>query len=365
MTDFKKIKLVVSDDKLLHVDPRQLVLASTEKPPTFPEGNPTFTAGFDQTHPSYRESADEQVSLQTAEAAATFGFVGGAIEAHKVGEAGVVTDGRRRTRHFALANELQAPDRDAKVIAAKWNLPLDEVKAVLKRVPVSETPMLVDVKLTEEDDYDAYLRGTILNHHRGTVNPLQEAREIQRAVELSGKKAPEVLPQIALAYGGGVSVDTLKNRLKLLAAPTEVQDALLAGKITPSDAIRMKHLPPAEQVSKLATIPPKPPAGQRRKQADAAKAKATTASKSPKPRPVAQAKSAPPPPTSTGARKPTNTMVVQVLDEIEDKSPAHYALRWREGLIGIATAAAHIGLSKESPVYRHLKDRENAQKDGA
>lgn len=334
-TDFKKAPLKVSEDKLISMDPRQLVLATL---PT----NPLHREGFDENHPSYRESADEPVDLQTAESYTAFGFVGGAIEAQKIGPDPIVVDGRRRTRHFILANELQAPDRDADTIATKWGLPVADVKAALKRIPLADAPTPVKVALTQEDDADAFLRGTIMNHHRGEVSALTEAREIAKA-----KRLGKSLKEIALAYGGKYSIDTLKNRLKILEAPAEVQAELEKGTVTASDVIRMKHLPAPEQVAKLKTIPKKDPTkpASRRKKDEAATAKALT--------------------KSTGPRKPSVHQLTQVLDEIEDKTPAHYALRYALGLISIATAAPHIGLSKESPVYRHLKDRENDNKASA
>jgi hypothetical protein len=45
------------------------------------------------------------------------------------------------------------------------------------------------------------------------------------------------------------------------------------------------------------------------------------------------------------------------MDEIEQKSPAYYALGLATGLIKIETAAKHIGLDTKSPIYKRLQGK--------
>lgn len=341
--EFEKVKLKVSDEHALIMDPRQLVMACAETNPLY--------QGLGPDHESYKVSADAPVDLLAAEAFARFGFVGGAIEARKIGTQAVIEDGRQRMKEAVVATELRATDRDPDAIAARWGFDPDSVKALLKgakAIPAGP-PVLVRVFLNQDDALSAGLKSVMLNRHRRTMGAYEEALEIKAMKRLGAKDH-----ELKVAYGFE-TVDTIKNRLKLLEAAPEVIAELQAGKITNSDALRLVTFDAPTQVKKLANIPKKDPTKpkSRRAKADAAKAKATG-----KKATAATAATG----KSTGTRKPTSHNVVQILDEIEEKTPAWYALRWREGLVGIATAAEHMGLSKESPVYRHLKDKENEAK---
>jgi ParB-like chromosome segregation protein Spo0J len=319
----KFAKTAPSDDRIRQVLPEDLVMACSPErsdgtPNPFYHGDP-----FGPENPLYRPSADASVLDLTpgAEAMASFGWAGGVVEARKEGSCLVIEDGRTRTHYAYLANQLRA--------AKGWKGPTD--------------PILVKVVVVQDDDLSSFVKGTLLNRFRRRSNALEEAAEIVslRTLGLKDKK------QIALLFGW-TGTDTVNLRLKLLEAADEVKQALQAGTITNSDAIKLASLPPDKQVRKLALIPKKLPDEERRTPEASKKAKA-----------VAQDGK------RGKARKPSETQIAQILDEIQSNpdTTAYNVLRYAAGLLGIAKAAEALGLSKESPVYRHLKDRENAAKD--
>jgi ParB-like chromosome segregation protein Spo0J len=329
----KFAKSKVQDDRILWVDPEDLVIASK---PLLTDGtpNPLYVGEpFDASHPTYRPSADAPADPTMAEMFASTGWAGGVVEVRKEGGCFVVEDGRTRTKAAHAANALRSDP--------KWKGPKDKIQ--------------IKVVVNQDDDLTAFIKGTVLNRHRRETNPMEEAAEI-KVLQRLGMKDKR---QIALLFGWKTT-DTVGLRLKLLEAAPEVKQALIKGTHTASDVLRLAHLPPDEQVKRLAKIPAKVEGTARRSRADAAKGKEAAPKTKNTPAAVASGKRG-------GNKRPTEHNVIQIMDAIEGSEDpcakvAFQVLRYTQGLISIKKAAEFLGLDKESPVYRHLKEKEDSAK---
>lgn len=206
--------------KIVNLDPNKIVLVT------------------DPTHPRYDPRATRNVNFDRVHDMALHGFTS-LILVHKTKEGYEAVTGRGRTLDaralWALQAEEGVPESDR-----------IHVRALV--VPAADDLTLLSLAQTEN-----YLRDP-------GDDPYTEAVKIQRIIDVNNARPEAERVDLATIAGWhGMSVDSLRNRLKILKAAPEVGQALKAGKVTLSDALRVSQIKdPEKQVAALANLPPVP-----------------------------------------------------------------------------------------------------------
>lgn len=199
-----------------------------------------LTIVTDKNHPLYDDRVNLPIDERMVLNIMAFG-VRQVVTVRKNGDAIEVVDGRQRVRHAIEANKrLQKEGKEP-----------------------------VRVRILPEKGTDADLFGVtvFLNEHRRDDDVMGKATKAQKLLHM-GKTEDEV----CLVFG--ITRQTLGNWQRLLEASPKVQDAVAAGRVSPSAAAALAKLPREEQNSKLGElIASAPTEGKRAGKVSARKAK--------------------------------------------------------------------------------------------
>lgn len=200
----------------------------------------------DKKHPLYNPRAEEDVDKDLVARLLRFGWTHGALKAvEEPNEEGLhdVIAGRRRTKALWTAN--------AKLKAE------------------GKPPILALVILASKQESDNTPEGNYLkivsmfqdNHGSKEDGVLLEAQIVHQLLlkgEEAGLKKEQILKD-AMVVLGVKSIDTVKNRLKVLKVLPAAREAFKEGKITGSDLFELARMAPENQEKAFKAIPQKKP----------------------------------------------------------------------------------------------------------